>query len=153
MMLPGMTISPPNFFTPSRRPALSRPLRDDPPAFLCAICSSCLGRRTVRAPDVGDAQYRLLLAVPFLESVIVPPLLLEDDDLGRPRLLDHGCADQGTVKKGGAGRDLGPFADHQHLAELYRGAGLRREPFNRDDVVLGDLVLLTAGADDCEHDT
>jgi len=25
------------FLTPSRRPALSRPLRDEPPAFLCAI--------------------------------------------------------------------------------------------------------------------
>src|SRR5216684_5853443 len=37
MMLPGMTISPPNFLTPSRRPALSRPLREEPPAFLCAI--------------------------------------------------------------------------------------------------------------------
>src|SRR3712207_6284312 len=37
MMLPGTTASPPNFFTPRRRPALSRPLREDPPAFLCAI--------------------------------------------------------------------------------------------------------------------
>src|SRR5689334_166051 len=37
IMLPGTTISPPNFLTPSRRPGLSRPLRDEPPAFLCAI--------------------------------------------------------------------------------------------------------------------
>src|SRR5690349_16202299 len=37
MMLPATTVSPPNFFTPKRRPALSRPLRDEPPAFLCAI--------------------------------------------------------------------------------------------------------------------
>src|SRR3954468_22486102 len=37
MMLPGITFSPPNFLTPRRRPALSRPLRDEPPAFLCAI--------------------------------------------------------------------------------------------------------------------
>src|SRR5829696_330111 len=36
-MLPGMTVSPPNFLTPRRRPAVSRPLRDEPPAFLCAI--------------------------------------------------------------------------------------------------------------------
>ncbi len=33
-MLPLMTLSPPNFFTPRRRPAESRPLRDEPPAFL-----------------------------------------------------------------------------------------------------------------------
>src|SRR5947209_13262029 len=128
MILPGMTISPPNFLTPSRRPRLSRPLRDEPPAFLCAICCSCLGLRTVRAPDIDNAQYGLLLAMPFLASVIVPALLLEDDDLGRPCLLDHDGADRGAVEKRGAGRELGAFADHQHLAELDRGAGLRREP-------------------------
>src|SRR5262245_49248703 len=37
MMLPASTFWPPDFFTPSRRPAESRPLRDEPPAFLCAI--------------------------------------------------------------------------------------------------------------------
>ena len=29
-----MTASEPNFFTPRRRPSESRPLRDEPPAFL-----------------------------------------------------------------------------------------------------------------------
>src|SRR5271167_4796860 len=156
MMLPGMTIWPPNFLTPSRRPALSRPLRDEPPAFLCAICCSSLGlqpRRAVRASDIGNAQNGLQLAMPFFTPVIVPPLLLEDDDFGRPRLLDNGGADRRAVEKRGAGRDLGPFADHQHLAELDHGARLGREPFDRDDIVLGDLVLFAAGADDCEHDT
>src|SRR5665213_206357 len=36
MIWPGETISSPNFFTPRRRPSESRPLRDEPPAFLCA---------------------------------------------------------------------------------------------------------------------
>src|SRR5262245_491126 len=36
-MLPARTDSPPNFLTPRRRPAVSRPFRDEPPAFLCAI--------------------------------------------------------------------------------------------------------------------
>ena len=36
-MLPGLTSCPPNFFTPRRRPAESRPFLDEPPAFLCAI--------------------------------------------------------------------------------------------------------------------
>src|SRR5438309_9992695 len=97
MMLPGITISPPNFLTPSRRPPLSRPLRDDPPAFLCAICCSCLRGRIVRATDVDDAQHRLLLAVSLLAPVIVPPLLLEDDDLGRLRLLDRGGAHRSAL--------------------------------------------------------
>src|SRR5688572_20343602 len=39
-MLPARTSSAPNFLTPRRRPAVSRPLRDEPPAFLCAIAQT-----------------------------------------------------------------------------------------------------------------
>src|SRR6185437_10147684 len=97
MMLPGMTISPPNFLTPRRRPALSRPLRDEPPAFLCAIYCSFHLLRGVDASDFGDAQHCLILAMPFLTAVVVAPLFLEDDDLGRPLLLDYGGADERAV--------------------------------------------------------
>src|SRR5262249_9135042 len=34
MMLPARTAWPPDFLTPRRRPSVSRPLRDEPPAFL-----------------------------------------------------------------------------------------------------------------------
>src|SRR5712671_2335238 len=96
MMLPGMTISPPNFLTPSRRPALSRPLRDEPPAFLCAILNLLRLRRRLRRPpaarspaggrralivDLVDPQHGLELAVTILAAIIMPPLFLEDDDL------------------------------------------------------------------------
>src|SRR5207342_1597385 len=38
---PPRTASPPNFFTPRRFASESRPLREEPPAFLCAIsCNS-----------------------------------------------------------------------------------------------------------------
>src|SRR4051812_13853535 len=40
MMLPGTTASPPNFLTPRRRPSESRPLREEPPDFLCAMRAS-----------------------------------------------------------------------------------------------------------------
>src|SRR5690606_34869870 len=36
-MLPARTRSPPNFFTPRRFDSESRPLREEPPAFLCAM--------------------------------------------------------------------------------------------------------------------
>jgi hypothetical protein len=36
-MLPAETLCPPKTFTPSRCPAESLPLRDAPPAFLCAM--------------------------------------------------------------------------------------------------------------------
>src|SRR5712671_5748896 len=153
MIWPGTTISPPNFLTPSRLPRLSRPLRDEPPAFLCAICRSFLALRIVRAPDPGNAQHGLLLAMTLLTPIIVPPLFLEDDDLVGAPLLDDGGADRGTVEQRGAGRDLGSFADHQHLGEFDRRARLGPKLLDRDDVVLGDLVLLAAGPDHCEHDT
>src|SRR5436190_7241880 len=37
MMVPAGTVCPPNAFTPSRLDSESRPLRDAPPPFLCAI--------------------------------------------------------------------------------------------------------------------
>src|SRR4051812_18187423 len=37
MMLPARARWPPNSFTPRRLLSLSRPLRDEPPAFLCAM--------------------------------------------------------------------------------------------------------------------
>src|SRR5256885_12768307 len=107
MMLPGNTLSPPNFLTPSRRPPLSRPLRDEPPAFLWAILyllrlrrrfgfrafRACLrwgrptaaragrGARSALGADFGDLQHRLMLTLAVFAPVILPPLLLEDDDL------------------------------------------------------------------------
>src|SRR5713101_8746097 len=77
MMLPGTTISPPYFLTPSRRPRLSRPLREEPPAFLCAIRHSFLGPRAGRTRDRGDPQYGLLLAMPLLAPVIVAATVVE----------------------------------------------------------------------------
>src|SRR5437764_12757290 len=118
MMLPGMTISPPNFLTPSRRPALSRPLRDEPPAFLCAILSlrrlalrrARLRRRPPAAParrrtrraggvDLGDPQDAFFLAVAVLAAVIVAALLFEDDDLDAAALLDKLGDDRGAIEE------------------------------------------------------
>src|SRR5690606_23097179 len=165
-MLPASTDWLPNFFTPRRRPAESRPLRELPPAFLCAISNyssdllfvgllgagilgrllrrcflrggllvgglggrslldrlrllrlgfllhlDALGRLLalglvrgrrgfrrcgldlrsrflrrrgllfrLRVADLHDAQQRHLLAVTRLAAIVVPPTLLEHDDL------------------------------------------------------------------------
>src|SRR5262249_12131201 len=149
-MLPATTISPPNFLTPSRRPALSRPLRDDPPAFLCAILRSPRPAPAAGSGgrvDLGDPQHGLVLAVPVLAPVLVPPLFLEDDDLVGAAVLDQLGADRGALDERRAGRRLGALADHQHLGELDRRARLADELFDRDDIALGDPVLLAAGAD------
>src|SRR5215831_9737637 len=115
MILPGITISPPNFLTPSRRPRLSRPLRDEPPAFLCAIRQLLLGL-ACGGPDLGDPQHGLVLAMALFAPVILPPLLLEDDDLRGAALLDDHGADRGAGDERRAAGDLGTIGDHQHLA-------------------------------------
>ena len=60
MMLPARTLWPPDFFTPSRRPAESRPLRDEPPAFLCAmirfLTSSASARASCQSWRLGFAR-------------------------------------------------------------------------------------------------
>src|SRR5712691_2563462 len=155
MILPGTTISPPYFLTPSRRPALSRPLRDEPPAFLCAISNPPrppASPSLVPGADLGDPQHGLELPVAVFAAVIVPPLFLEDDDLVAAALLDQFGADRGAGQERRAGGHLGAVADHQHLSQLDRRAGLAGELLDRDDVVRGDLVLFAAGADHCEHD-
>ena len=45
LVLPARTVSPPKRFTPRRLASESRPLRDEPPAFLCAIYRTPLIKR------------------------------------------------------------------------------------------------------------
>src|SRR6185295_19338598 len=49
MILPASTLWPPDFLTPSRRPAESRPLREEPPAFLCAMGEFLTSSASTRA--------------------------------------------------------------------------------------------------------
>src|SRR6266542_1108377 len=44
MIAPAVTVWPAKTFTPSRCALESRPLREDPPPFLCAIFVSFVGR-------------------------------------------------------------------------------------------------------------
>src|SRR5580765_8730374 len=72
MMLPARTFSLPNFFTPRRLLSLSRPLRDEPPAFLCAMSNYFAFGDFLAAPLAGAAFFVeaglavLPLAVAFL---------------------------------------------------------------------------------------
>src|SRR4051812_7810184 len=55
MMLPARTVSLPNFFTPRRLLSLSRPFRDEPPAFLCAMTNYFAFGDFLGAPLAGAA--------------------------------------------------------------------------------------------------
>src|SRR5271169_3213993 len=74
-MLPASTISPPAFFRPRLRPALSRPLREDPPAFLCAM-RALSNSVTVYTDSVKESSHFFLLfaagffAAGFLSGIL-----------------------------------------------------------------------------------
>src|SRR5205814_9966224 len=67
-MLPAVTNSPPNRFTPSRLLTLSRPLRTLPPPFLCAI--------RLRF-DFFDLNHRQFLTMPDSLVIALAPFHLE----------------------------------------------------------------------------
>src|SRR5690606_14137256 len=130
MMLPAMTCSPPNFFTPRRRPAESRPLREEPPAFLCAISNylskslfggagfslrlrGLFGGLLFFSTDGKDAQQSHLLAMARLAAIVVATALLEDHDLLGLRLGD----DLGRDRHLGGVGDLAVVAREQHVTQ------------------------------------
>src|SRR4051812_8820376 len=80
MMLPAIAFSLPNSLTPRRLPALSRPLRLEPPAFLWAmVCYSLESIELQR--DAGNLEHRRRLAVAILAAAVLAATLLEDDNL------------------------------------------------------------------------
>src|SRR5713101_10172078 len=95
-MVPASTRAPAYSFTPSRCPALSRPLRVEPAPFLCAM-SLCL--------DLRDAESRLGLPVAARLPRTRLVLVLEHPDL-RPSSIpdDLRC-------HYGVGHERGPGAD------------------------------------------
>src|SRR6267378_1641737 len=150
-MLPGMTRSPPYTLTPRCCPGESRPLREEPCPFLCAIVfesslSQCGDARDARDLQLGVGLAVAADAVPALFlGAEVPQLavLAVREDLG----LDLGAAD-----RRGPDLDALALADRQHL-ERHRGADRLLQLLHLEQVALLDAVLLAARADHCVHRT
>src|SRR6201991_401044 len=89
MISPPVTVWPANTFTPRRLGFESRPLREEPRPFLCAISLTA---------DLGDADPRQLLAVAGATLVAALGLELEHAQL-RPALVrdDLGVDDGGKA--------------------------------------------------------
>src|ERR1700748_453186 len=120
-MLPDRTFWPPKRFTPRRLPSESRPLREEPPAFLCAIL---LSGRSSSGDDLFDLDHRQVLAMAVLAPRVLAAPLLEDDQVRAARLLD----DRGYHLGAFDGRLADPAIDHQHVGELDLRAGFARNP-------------------------
>src|SRR2546422_10961972 len=82
-MLPARTNSPPNAFTPRYFGPESRPLREEPTPFLCAM------RATSAELHVGDADFGERLPVAGVAAVTGAAGEAGDPGLGAPAVPDH----------------------------------------------------------------
>src|SRR4030095_15926480 len=102
--------------------------------------------------DLLDAHDRLELAMAVLAPRVLAAALLEHDHLLTLALREHRALDRGAGERRRADAGAARTADQQHVLELDAAALVHAvELLDDDDVVLGDLVLLAAGADDCVH--
>src|SRR5687768_13779031 len=88
----------------------------------------------------------------LLLGVILPLLLVEDDDLVAPDLPDDGRLDRSAAHRGGSDAGL-VSAHHQDLTEgdllaIHPGEHVALDP---DRGALLDSILFSACADDCVH--
>src|ERR1700679_1123069 len=146
MTLPDTIFWPPKSFTPSRWPALSRPLREEPPAFLCAMgVLLLLAARDRRDLDLGER-----LAMAALAMRVLAALLLEGDDFLALAMLEDLGRDRGAGNERRAMLRL-VAAQHQHVGELELVAHVAGDLLDDENVVLRHFILLPAGADNREH--
>src|SRR3954469_17452244 len=77
-MLPAETCSPPKRLTPSLLAWESRPLRELPPAFLCAMSYSFKCGAGLLALDARDLDFRIRLPMALVLLVVLAPAHLEN---------------------------------------------------------------------------
>jgi hypothetical protein len=82
---------------------------------------------------------------------ILAPALLESVDLRPARLFDDLADDARASDPRRANVIDRAIEQRQHLVEHNPGARFAGQRHDRDRILGGDLVLLAAGLDDCEH--
>src|SRR5262245_43985659 len=133
MISPPVTVWPANTFTPRRLAFESRPLREEPRPFLCAISLTA---------DLRDTDPRQLLAVAGATLVAALGLELEHAQL-RPALVRDDLRGDGAFELGIA------VAGKQQRGEFDGGTDVVGQALDEQGLALLDAVLLTAGLDDC----
>src|SRR6185369_1590344 len=139
MISPADTSWPPKRFTPRRLELESRPLRELPPAFLCAICLFLRPRQTWKPYglppkcgdlqgersypcshlplDSGDLDFSELLPVALVLGVVLATAQLENGDLVVLAVREHLGAHAGAGHERRADFDRVALAHGQHLVE------------------------------------
>src|SRR6267142_2065262 len=157
MIDPALIASPPNTLTPSRFACESRPLRDEPPAFLCAIVILATRRTQTGAPagcfsvDCVDAQFGEVLPVTSVLLKVLAPAHLEDSQFVVPAMRKHGGGHRGARHQRRADAHVGTIANRKHLGQRHHAADFRADGFDAYLFAGDDAILLAARLDHCIH--
>src|SRR5262249_39684728 len=141
-MLPAVTNWPPKRLTPSICGLESRPFRELPTPFLCAMRLDL---------DLGNAYRAQDLTMPAVASIVLSPLELDDQDLGALLLGDDLARHASGGQRLGIDRDLAVLVHEEHPVELDRASLRLAETLHRDHLPRGHPVLLSARSDHCFH--
>src|SRR6185436_2929420 len=144
MMLPAVTVSPPYRFTPRYCGLLLRPLRLEPTPFLCAISASA-------ELEVRDTDFSEVLPMSGLAAIILPPLELEDIDLGLFALAHDLGGHRGSLHQRRSRANRLTVRGEEHLVERELGAGLGVEARKPESLSLFGAELLARGPEDGVH--
>src|SRR5919197_1429894 len=138
MISPPVTVWPAKTFTPRRLAFESRPLREEPRPFLCAMA------------DLRDLDSGQVLTMPRAALVAALGLELEHAQLLAADVLDDLRADADLLQAVGVeDRVLGAEQDG---LEVDAGTGLAGQALHQERLALLDAVLLAAGLDDRVHE-
>src|SRR5882724_1106536 len=150
MMLPALIDSPPYAFTPSIFGCESRPLREEPPAFFCAM-SVQPSLKPIPSADPIDLQFREVLPVAGVLLEVLAAPHLEDAQLRVPPMRQHGRRHRGLWHQRRSHAQLRALAQRQHLGQHDLLSDLHRQRLHLQAVARADPVLLAARLDDREH--
>src|SRR6478609_3891603 len=140
MISPPVTAWPAKTFTPRRLALESRPLREEPRPFLCAISRGSL------ALDRRDPDARQFLAMARAALVAALRLELEDAELGATQVLDDLGLDGGLGQAITLEHRIAVTGEQQRLQRNGR-ADIVGQTLDQEGLALDDAVLLTAGSD------
>src|SRR3954468_24476093 len=140
MLSPPVTVWPANTFTPRRLAFESRPLREEPRPFLCAMSAP--------PADLGDLDPRQLLAMAGATLVAALGLELEHAQLRTAQVLDDLRGDVRLAERVALEHGVA-VAREQQRRKRDGGADVVGQPLDEEGLALFDAVLLTASFDDC----